>query len=292
MKFSRSGFAVLTIACIGLGLCLSRLELSAFASPTPIPDPYHVGNQPLGGVRVNNGTNTMTVDSNGAITVKGGGASGTSTVQGSLSDNGAAPSTNNLGTLPAHASASAPTSSEGKMVTLWTSLAGLLHTAWDQTLDKTNDSISISYRSKVYWTATTTTAAGVTLDAIRSLDINKGGTVTAAQTSYTITSTKTLRITSATFCNRVGAAAVNDCQFKIRNNTAGATVVGSALVHVVDVDPPNAVSAEGTCVTQTFPDGGLEFLGDSTNSIGTSDVCTATTNKVTISLVGYEFTAP
>ena len=81
-----------------------------------------------------------------------------------------------------------------------------------------------------YLTLTATAAAGVTTEALFSFSQNKGGTVTAGVSSYTITSGKTLRIQSMNVSVRAGAAAVPFSRCILRSNTAGATVVGSSVV--------------------------------------------------------------
>lgn len=219
--------------------------------------------------------------------------SGTPAIQGSLSDNGAAPSSNNIGALPAHASASAPSSTEGRLVSLWVSLAGLLHTSWDQALDKTNDSIAVSYRGRTMLTFTAAQIAGTTSDTlIASFTKNAAGATTGSVGSYVITNAATLRITSICFSNRAGAAAAVNTVFNLRYNTAGACTASSGLVGTWDIAAPSNISGDGAELCVPTGEGGLEFLGDGTGAICWSHLSSATTNVETITALGYEYTKP
>src|SRR5271154_1434013 len=143
---------------------------------------------------------------------------------------------------------------------------------------------------RTYLTLTATAAAGViTTEAMLSMSQNKGGTVTAAQTSYTITSGKTLRIQNISISVRAAAAAVPFSRVALRSNTAGATVAGSALVvQLPEVFGISATSGVGGQMSMDFPDG-LEIAGNGTVSIGLSHLDQATTNIINITLTGYEY---
>jgi hypothetical protein len=151
----------------------------------------------------------------------------------------------------------------------------------------TTQDIKDSGRS--YLTLTATAAAGVTSETLFSLSENRAGTVTAAVTSYTITSGKTFRITAMTLSVRAGAAAVPFSRATLRSNTAGATVAGSAVVfQLPEVFGISATSGVGGQIAIDIPDG-LEIVGNGTVSIGVSHLDQATTNVINFTLCGYEY---
>jgi hypothetical protein len=132
-------------------------------------------------------------------------------------------------------------------------------------------------------------AAGVIAEAMLSMGQNKGGTVTAGVTSYTITSGKTLRIQNISYSVRSGAAAVPFSRITLRSNTAGATIATSAiLVQLPEVTGPAATIGVGGNESVDFPDG-LEIAGNGTISIGLSHLDQATTNVINVTLTGYEY---
>lgn len=120
----------------------------------------------------------------------------TAPVIGTKTNNSGAPSTNNLGTLPMVATASAPTYAEGNQTTGSVDLAGNQRIAMAQTLDKTNDSMSIGWRSRTYLTFTSQQVASVSSSALKSFNKNAAGTVTGSVTSYVVTSGKSFHIQS------------------------------------------------------------------------------------------------
>src|SRR5277367_1551128 len=143
---------------------------------------------------------------------------------------------------------------------------------------------------RTYVTLSATAAAGViTTEAMLSMSQNKGGTVTAAQTSYTITSGKTFRVQNLSISVRAAAAAVPFARLALRSNTAGATVATSSIVvQCPEVFGISATSGVGGQMTMDFPDG-LEITCNGTVSIGLSHLDQATTNILNVTLTGYEY---
>jgi len=151
----------------------------------------------------------------------------------------------------------------------------------------TTQDIKDSGRS--YLTLTATAAAGVTAETLFSMSENRAGTVTAAVSSYTITSGKTLRITAMTLSVRAAAAAVPFSRATLRSNTAGATTATSAVVfQLPEVFGIAATIGVGGQISIDIPDG-LEIAGNGTISIGVSHLDQATTNIINFTLVGYEY---
>jgi hypothetical protein len=151
----------------------------------------------------------------------------------------------------------------------------------------TTQDIKDSGRS--YLTLTATAAAGVTAETLFSLSENRAGMVTAAVTSYTITSGKTLRITAMTLSVRAGAAAVPFSRATLRSNTAGATTATSSIVfQLPEVFGIAATTGVGGQVAIDIPDG-LEIAGNGTITIGISHLDQATTNIINFTLCGYEY---
>lgn len=116
-------------------------------------------------------------------------------------------------------------------------------------------------------------------------------TQTAAQTSYTITSGKQLRIQAICASFTAGAAA-NRVRVALRMNTGGACVAGSNILIPVAELAPNygtaTASEGGSFVCQPIPDG-LEITGNGTKAICLSENAVAASGTLTINLVSYEY---
>jgi hypothetical protein len=116
-------------------------------------------------------------------------------------------------------------------------------------------------------------------------------TQTTGQTSYTITSAKTLRLQAICTSFTAGATA-NRVRVALRLNTGGACVAGSNILLPVAELAPNfgtAAAAEGgahTCLP--IPDG-LEIAGNGTKAICLTESATAAAGTLTVALVGYEY---
>jgi hypothetical protein len=116
-------------------------------------------------------------------------------------------------------------------------------------------------------------------------------TSTAAQTSYTITSGKTLRIQAVCASMTAGATA-NRIRVALRLNTGGACVAGSKiLLPVVELAPNygTATAAEGgASACFPIPDG-LEIAGNGTKAICLSENATAASGTLTVGLIANEY---
>jgi hypothetical protein len=142
---------------------------------------------------------------------------------------------------------------------------------------------------RTYVTFTATAAAGVIAETLLSMAQNKQGVNTAGVTSYTITSGKTLRITSIAVSVRSAAAAIAFARVALRHNTAGATTSASPIAYLVpEVNTLNATLGSGGDIAIDIPDG-LEFYGNGTQSIGISHLDQATTNILNVTISGYEY---
>ena len=142
---------------------------------------------------------------------------------------------------------------------------------------------------RTYLTLTATATAGVTAEALLSMSQNKGGTVTAAVSSYTITNGKTLRIQAITISVRAAAAAVPFSRVTLRSNTAGATTATSNVVfQCPEVFGISATSGVGGQISVDIPDG-LEIAGNVTISIGLSHLDSVATAIINFTLCGYEY---
>lgn len=119
-----------------------------------------------------------------------------------------------------------------------------------------------------------------TTEALASLAINKGGTTTAAQTTYTVTAGKTLRLQSVTANLSSGSGTQT---IKVRIRAAATVSVASSIVWTgVGIGPsgtPNQIVAD-------WPDG-IEIAGG--QQIGISLVSGNANNTTTVSLNGYEY---
>lgn len=117
-------------------------------------------------------------------------------------------------------------------------------------------------------------------------------TQTAAQTSYTITTGKTLRIQAICPSITAGAAA-NRVRVALRMNTGGACIAGSnILVPVAELAPGYGTAAAseggvfGGCMM--IPDG-LEISGNGTKAICLTENAVAASGTLTVNLVAYEY---
>lgn len=144
-------------------------------------------------------------------------------------------------------------------------------------------------RTFLGFTAQNVTAGTSGTEAMASFSQNKGNTVTASVTSYTVTSGKRFRMTCLQIAITAQAATVTRLLANIRCNTAGATTTSSNLVAGFDIGGP-AVS--GQTAYETIPlNEAFEFLGDGTLTIGVSfnPTWTTTAAKVSVTLYGYEY---
>lgn len=133
-------------------------------------------------------------------------------------------------------------------------------------------------------------AAGVTsvtTEALFSLNIWKGGTVTSG-TSYSVTTGKTFRVTAVQFGSRFITPSTTvtfaSAKFNLRAAISGAAAVGSPLVY-----SDTKLSAANTPTPNSdlaIPDG-IDFPAG--YGIGVTHLDSAVTLALDVLIVGYEF---
>lgn len=122
-------------ATTGIGVAIldsSGNQISSFGGGTQYTDGGVPPAHPIGGtIEWSDGSNWQTVSTAKPLPVTFS-PSGTQNIQGTLTNNNAAPSTNNVGVLSALSNASAPSQTEGDMNLLSTNLSGRLRSTIDQ----------------------------------------------------------------------------------------------------------------------------------------------------------------
>lgn len=159
----------------------------------------------------------------------------------------------------------------------------VLATAWNPVTLVPDLLISESARARVsiVFQAVAPATADTLLDLVKSV----AGVAAASATSIGVTATKTLIITDIIFSIKAGAAAAAFATLTLRQNPAGATVIGSPSELRVDVGNTAAVVGAADQVSIPIP-GGMAFKGAQT--LGISLAAQAVTNIVSITLLGYE----
>ena len=127
-------------------------------------------------------------------------------------------------------------------------------------------------------------------EALVSMTVNKGGVETAAQTTYTVTTGKTLRIQALIFSVTINTTTGGQKKGSLRLRASSGTVLVSSPVYFNIVCGSNALAAvnEGT-ETSTATCDGLEF--PSGWQVGLSEISPGTASRTAISfcVVGYEY---
>ena len=126
---------------------------------------------------------------------------------------------------------------------------------------------------------------GITTEALATMNINSGGTVTTG-TSYTVTAGKTLRIQS--FAATVKDSTTTAIYGRIRVRSAATVSATVGIVASVDIGTTTGTALAGAGSSERFsiPDG-LEIAGG--QQIGISHIESATTSTVSCCLIGYEY---
>lgn len=129
--------------------------------------------------------------------------------------------------------------------------------------------------------------ACVTTEALLSMVPVRAGVAGATATAIQATAGKTLRITAIGFSARSSAAAVLSGRCALRMNPTGAVTATSPVLAIATTTQQAAALAEAgdTCVVP-LPDG-IEISG--TQTIGLTQVCSATTGFVYAWLIGFEY---
>lgn len=133
----------------------------------------------------------------------------------------------------------------------------------------------------------------LTTDTIISFSKLVGDTVTAAQTTYAVTSGKTLRLQGMHIALTPTSTTLGLLQVRLRTLSSGACTVAAGLkVAVWEVGNPGTATQVANAASQhldmIFPDG-LEFSGATRNICLSANVLGAASQAVTISLFGYEY---
>lgn len=133
----------------------------------------------------------------------------------------------------------------------------------------------------------------LTTDTIVTFSKLVGDTVTASQTTYAVTSGKTLRITNVAFTMVPSSTTVASLRLRLRTLSSGACIVStSAIVGVWQLSsPPGTLAAQAggnVSMVVDFPDG-LEFSGATRNVCLSMNVLGAAAQTVTITVTGFEY---
>lgn len=128
--------------------------------------------------------------------------------------------------------------------------------------------------------------APATADTLLTLVKKTNGVAAAGATTIPVAAGKTLRIVCVTFSIKANAAAAAFGTLTLRENPAGAVVIGSPTWGRIDIgNTANTVGAADKIVVP-YPDG-VEFSG--ANQIGASLAAQAVTNIISIEMIGFEY---
>lgn len=171
--------------------------------------------------------------------------------------------------------------------------SSLQATVTQQTLTKgTQGSVGVSTqdlkdagRDRVSFTADRVTPAAS--DTLVTFTKNVGGTATTAQTTYTVTSGKTLRIETVTIGVATSTTAAFSVRVALRENTSGSCTASSAPVTLLEAATLTAVTNEGAnFATAVIPDG-WEF--PAADSVCVSAIASSATGTLTVTVLGFEY---
>ena len=141
---------------------------------------------------------------------------------------------------------------------------------------------------RVLFSAATVIAgvAAVTVEALVSMVPTRAGVAGAGATSFAVTAGKTVRLTALNVGFVSTAIAVLSMRFALRFNPSGAATATSPILLILPVDNGAALAQTGGWSNIALPDG-LEFSG--THQFGITQIGSAATGTVWISLVGFEY---
>jgi len=141
--------------------------------------------------------------------------------------------------------------------------------------------------TKVTFSLTAAAVTTVTTEALLSMVSVRGVTAAGAATSQTVTTGKTLRITSITIAVVAsGAAAIVQGNAILRARASGSLVTTDPALWRGRVSSNSTVQQSAGWMSATFPDG-LDL--PSGTVFGFSTIASVTTGAWDISLNGYEF---
>lgn len=138
---------------------------------------------------------------------------------------------------------------------------------------------------RVSFVATANVLAGVTSEALISLTPIRTVTAGAAGTTLTVTAGKTLRIQSLTLSVRNTSTVVSGAIIRVRM-LAGSVLVGSQEYFSLAASTLSATTGITASAAIDFPDG-FEISG--TTQIGITQLCSATTCTLDVSIIGFEY---
>lgn len=142
-----------------------------------------------------------------------------------------------------------------------------------------------SGRNRVSFTADRVTPAAS--DTLVTFTKNVGGTATASQTTYTVTTGKTFRLQAVYFSVVTSTTTVISARLALRENTGGTCTASSSPVLMMEAAGVTAVANEGVSGTNLSMPDGWEF--PSADSICFSAIGSTSTGTMTISVIGYEY---
>ena len=137
--------------------------------------------------------------------------------------------------------------------------------------------------SRTYMTFYIDAIAGVTTEALVTMNINTGGTVTTG-TSYTVPAGKTLRLNAISSTVKTTNTTAQSGRVRVRSATTVAATSG--IVMNIDVPTLNGTQAAGVGTGQNYnvPDG-IEIA--SGQQIGISQIMSATQTTVSCFVTGF-----
>ena len=137
---------------------------------------------------------------------------------------------------------------------------------------------------RTYVCITVNRAAGIAAEALATMTINRGETVTTG-TTYTVTAGKTLRLQTFKLSVRASAATIVSARAFLRT-AASALAITSPLIAILEAGSNAAVIEDVNTEDIDFPDG-VEIAA--THQIGISHLESTATGTVTFTLIGYEY---
>jgi hypothetical protein len=138
---------------------------------------------------------------------------------------------------------------------------------------------------RVAFFAVANALAGVTTEALVSLTPIRTVTATAAATSLAVTAAKTMRLQSLVLTVRNTSTVQSSAVIRVRM-LAGTVLIGSQEFFSLACTVGDALTGGVASTVLTFPDG-VEISG--TTQFGISQLCSATTSTLDISLIGFEY---
>lgn len=128
-------------------------------------------------------------------------------------------------------------------------------------------------------------ATGITVEALGTMGITKGGVAQTAATSYTVTAGKTFRISGLHTTVKNTSTVASDSRVRVRQ-AASAISVTSPIILLNEAGSPAAVAQAAGTDDTVMPDG-YEVAGG--QQVAISHIESATTCTISVVLVGFEY---